>query len=127
MERIATGYRYYISIIDMMNMLARLEYEPDSMYIQNGRWIVPLPSTYADVIIHAQSSTHFSGIGFFKDFANIPSVVVNVEKQQVYILDERHIRKIKEKTGKNMISVTVTFDRVFGDSATWEALVNEIA
>ena len=52
---------------------------------------------------------------------------MDVEKQQVYILDDRHIKEIKDKTGKSIISLTITFDRVFGDSATWEELVNEVA
>ncbi len=126
-KKVPTQYRYYVSIIAMAGMLIRLEYNTDTLFIQNGWWEFPSPPQYADDVPYTQPPIRFAGIGFFEDFSNkLPSIVMDVEKQQVYILDERHINEIKEKTGKNVISLTVTFDRVFGDSATWEVLVNEM-
>lgn len=127
-KKVAIKYRYYISIITMTSMLVRLEYDPDTLYIQNGWWDITLPPQYVDDVIYEQPPSRVSGIGFFEDFTNkFPSIVMDVEKQKVYILDERHIKKIKEKTGKSILSLIVTFDRIFGDNATWEVLVNEMA
>lgn len=126
-KKVAVKYRYYISIIAMTSMLVRLEYDPDTLYVQNGWWDIPLPPQYADNVAYKQPPSRVAGIGFFEDFNNkLPSIIMDTEKQQIYILDERHINKIKEKTGKSIIYLTVTFDRVFGDSVTWEMLVNEI-
>ena len=127
-KKVAIKYRYYISIIAMMSMLVRLEYDPDALYIQNGWWNVSLSPQYADNIAYTQPPSRVAGIGFFEDFSDKhPSIVMDVEKQQVHILDDRHIKEIKEKTGKSVIYLTVEFDRVFGDKATWEMLVNEMA
>ena len=126
-KKVAVKYRYYISIIAMTSMLVRLEYDPDTLYIQTGWWDIPLPPQYVNNVVYEQPPSRVAGIGFFEDFANkLPSIVMDIEKQQVHILDDRHIKEIKEKTGKNIISLTVTFDRIFGDSATWEVLVNEM-
>ena len=126
-KKVAVKYRYYISIIAMTSMLVRLEYDPDALYIQNGWWEIPLPPQYADNVAYELPPNRVTGIGFFEDFTDkLPSIVMDVEKQQVHILDERHIKEIKEKTGKSVISLIVTFDRAFGDSATWEVLVNEM-
>ena len=109
-------------------MLVRLEYDPDTMYIQNGWWDIPLPPQYADNVVYEQPPSRVSGIGFFEDFTDkLPSVVMDVEKQQVHILDARHIKEIKKKTGKSVVLLTGTFERVFGDSITWEMLLNEMA
>lgn len=127
-KKVAIKYRYYISIIAMTSMLVRLEYDPDALYIQNGWWDIPLPPQYADNIAYNQPPRRVSGIGFFENFANkLPSIVMDVEKQRVYILDERHIKKIKEKNDKSIDLLIIPFDRVFGDRATWEELVNEMA
>lgn len=127
-KKVAIKYHYYISIIAMTSMLVRLEYDPDTLYIQNGWWDIPLPPQYADNIAYKQPPSRIAGIGFFKDFDDkLPSIVMDVEKQLVHILDERHIKEIKEKTDKSIVALTVTFDRVFGDSATWEVLVKEMA
>lgn len=127
-KKVAIKYRYYISIIAMTSMLVRLEYDPDALYIQNGWWDIPLPPQYADNVAYTQPPSRVAGIGFFEDFANkLPSIVMDVEKQQVHILDERHIKELKEKTGKSIVSLIITFDRVFGDSVTWEVLLNEMA
>lgn len=127
-KKVAVKYRYYISIIAMTSMLVRLEYDPDTLYVQNGWWDIPLPPQYADDVAYKLPPSRVTGIGFFEDFTNkLPSIVMDVEKQRIHILDERHITKIKEKTGESVISFIVTFDRVFGDSVTWEMLVNEMA
>ena len=126
-KKVAVKYRYYISIIAMTNMLVRLEYDPDALYIQNGWWDIPLPPQYADNVACKLPPSRVAGIGFFEDFTNkLPSIIMDVEKQRVHILDERHVKEIKDKTGKNIISLIVTFDQVFGDSVTWEVLVNKI-
>lgn len=126
-KKVAVKYRYYISIIAMTSMLVRLEYDPDTLYVQNGWWDIPLPPQYADDVAYKLPPSRVAGIGFFEDFTNkLPSIVMDTEKQQIYILDERHINKIKEKTGESVISLIVTFDQVFGDSATWEMLVNKM-
>ena len=126
-KKVAVKYRYYISIIAMTSMLVRLEYDPDTLYVQNGWWDIPNTSLYEDDVVYAQLPDRVTGIGFFEDFTNkLPSIVMDVEKQRIHILDERHITKIKEKTGESIISLIVTFDQVFGDSATWEMLVNEM-
>ena len=125
-KKIAVKYHYYIPIIAMISMLIRLEYDPDILYIQNGWWDIPLPLQYADNVAYKQSPNRVVGIGFFEDFDDkFPAIVMNVEKQEVYILDDQHINQIKEKTGKHIISLTISFDRVFGDSATWEMLLDE--
>lgn len=132
-KKVDTKYLYYnsiiaVSVIAVTSMLVRLEYDPVALYIQNGWWdILPSPQ-YADDIIYRHIPIRVSGIGFFEDFTDkLPSIVIDVEKRQIHILDERHIKTIKEKTCKSVIYLTVTFDRVFGDNATWEMLINEIA
>jgi len=126
-KKVAVKYHYYISIIAMTSMLVRLEYDPDTLYIQNGWWDIPLPPQYADNVAYKLPPSRVAGIGFFEDFTDkLPSIVMDVEKQQVYILDERHIKEIKEKTGKSVISLIATFDQVFGDNVTWEVIINKM-
>lgn len=126
-KKVAVKYHYYISIIAMTNMLLRLEYNPDTMYIQNGWWDVPLPPQYADNVAYEQPPSRIVGIGFFEDVADkLPYIIIDVKKQQVYILDKRHIDEIKEKTGESIAFLAVTFDRLFDDNVTWKTLVNEI-
>ena len=132
-KKVDEKYLYYnsiiaVSVIAVTSMLVRLEYDPDTLYVQNGWWDIPLSPQYADDIVYRHIPIRVSGIGFFEDFTDkLPSIIIDVEKRQIHILDERHIKTIKEKTGKSVISLTVMFDLVFGDSATWEMLVNEIA
>ena len=126
-KKVAVKYHYYISIITITNMLLRLEYNPDTMYIQNGWWDVPLPPQYADNVAYIQPPTRVDGIGFFEDFADkLPSIIVDVKKQQVYILDKRHVDEIEEKTSKSIVYLVVTFNRLFDDNATWKTLINEM-
>lgn len=131
-KKVDTKYLYYnsiiaVSVIAVTSMLVRLEYDPVALYVQNGWWDIPLSPQYADDVVFKQRPIRVSGIGFFEDFTDkLPSIVIDVEKRQIHILDERHIKTIKKKTGKSVISLTVTFDRVFGDLVTWEMLVNEM-
>jgi len=127
-KKVAINYRYYVSIIAMTSMLVRLNYDPDVLYIQNGWWDIPLPPQVGNNIVYEQPPSRVAGIGFFEDFSDkFPSIVMDVEKQLVHILDDRHIKEIKEKTGRSVVLLTGTFDRVFGDSITWEMLLNEMS
>ena len=126
-KKVAVKYHYYISIIAMTNMLLRLEYNPDTMYIQNGWWDVPLPPQYADNVAYEQPPIRVVGIGFFEDFSDKrPAIVMNVEKQMIYIIDERHLNEIAKKTKESPYGLEVSFDRVFGDNTTWKTLVYEM-
>ena len=131
-KKVDEKYLYYnsiiaVSVIAVTSMLVRLEYDPDTLYVQNGWWDIPSMSQYTDDVVYTQPPDRVTGIGFFEDVTDkLPSIVIDVEKRQIHILDERHIKTMKEKTGESVILLTVTFDRVFGDSATWEMLVNEM-
>lgn len=126
-KKVPVKYRYYISILAMTSMLLRLEYNPDTLYIQNGWWDIPLPLQYSDNVAYNQPPSRVAGIGFFEDFNNnLPSIVIDVIKQEIYIIDERHINEINKKTGRSCLYITITFDRAFDKMSSWKTIINEV-
>lgn len=116
-KKVAVKYRYYISIGAMTNLLTRLGYDPETVFIQNGWWDIPRPPEY----------TRVSGIGFFESYTNkLPSIVMDVEKQTVHIIDDRHIKEVNgAATIKDVVFLVLTFDRVFSENCTWDSILQD--
>lgn len=126
-KKVAVKYRYYISIEAMTNLLKRFEYDPETVFVQNGWWDISKPPTYTDSIKYEMFDTRVSGIGFFESYTNkLPSIVMNVEEQKVYIIDDRHIKEVNEvATNKDVIFLVLTFDRVFSENCTWDSILQD--
>lgn len=126
-KKVAVKYRYYISMESISNMLLRLGYNPDAMYVQNGWWDIPSKSEYADSVQYHHSNVRVSGIGFFEDYNDkMPAIVVNTDKQQINICDSKHLTEINKKIFQDLISCTITFDLAFGEAADWDRILDEL-
>lgn len=125
-KKVPVKYRYYIPIIAMTDMLIRLTYDPDTLFIKNGWWDIELPIEYADDLAYALPPSRVVGIGFFENFNdNTPSIVMDTEKQIVHILDKRHLNEIATKSNRVTSPFTISFDLVFGHKITWADIVKE--
>lgn len=127
-KKVPVKYRYYISIIVITDMLRRLEYDPDTLFIKNGWWDIPLPIAYADDLEYTLPPSRVIGIGFFENFNDsIPAIVINTEKQIVHILDKRHLNELTTKSNLDTSPFTIPFNLVFSTKITWADIVNEIS
>ena len=126
-KKVAVKYRYYISIPSMIDVICRLDYNLDTMFIQNGWWEINDNGTiYADDIQIKEPPIRLAGIGFFECYDNkLPSIIMNTDSQKLYLLDDRHIdefnqTKFVSKRKSKAIMVTLEFDNIFGNkSQTW--------
>lgn len=133
-EREIKQYFYHISRDAISKFMKNYEYNADSWYIFDGVWELKHDDEpiYADDIPLKPLPTSIctiGGIGYFKKYDDdIPSVVINVAMQEIYILDEPHIKQMAEVWGKEMKMITISFREVFdpnGSAHTWsDVLLN---
>jgi len=108
--KIPIKYQYYISMECIRDALFRLDYNPDTMYVQSSLWKLPdKPDTV-------------NGIGFFKNPSDKkPDVVICTDQEIVYVLDDQHLNEISNN-GEHVVLAELTFENVFDNKCTWTEL-----
>ena len=123
-KKVATQYHYHISLEAINNALKRLYFESPIMYVQDGWWDIPDDDSVLSF------SVRLSGIGLFDDYnKELPVVIINTEKQVLYILDEKHLDQVYNHSKKftKMLYLTLYFEEVFDERMTWDDVLRKIS
>lgn len=135
-EKEVKQYFYHISRDAISKFMKNYEYNAGSWYIFDGVWELkgdeyPIHSDDVSLKPLPPESYTISGIGYFKNYDdNIPSVVINVAMQEIYILDEPHIKQMTEMCGKETKMITISFREVFDPNGTahvWSDVLLNVA
>lgn len=128
-QKVAVEYVWYVTMPDILDLLDRFEYSTERMIVRNGVWEIEDPTPiYCDNKKLPALPYIFEGIGFFyQSWTRLPDVVINTEKQKLYILDKAHIDDFDKFSEKNSVFICLEFNAILEDETlTWADILKGI-